>query len=81
MRFYFDIDDDHYSAKDGEGIDLPNIQAAHQHANRVSTSVACDVFDANGSKVIVTVRDDLQPLLSLTLTLSREEFPIRERPV
>jgi hypothetical protein len=74
MRFYFDIHDDYYSAQDEQGIDLANAEAARQHANKVATSVACDVFEASGSQLTVTVRDGTRPLFALVLTLSLRQF-------
>jgi hypothetical protein len=79
MRFFFDIDDDHYSAKDGNGVDLPDVDAARQHASKVATSVAYDLFEAGGSKVVVTVRDDARSRLALSVELSLKQFP--ESPV
>jgi len=74
MRFYFDIQDDHYSARDSEGVALPSVQAARKQANNIITSIARDLFDADGSQVAVTVRNDKDNLFVLTVTLSLKEF-------
>jgi hypothetical protein len=75
MRFYFDIEDDHYSAKDENGVDLSNVDAARQHASKVATSVAWDLFEAGGSKVVVTVRDETRSRLAVSVELSLKQFP------
>ena len=72
MRFYFDIQDDHYCARDSEGV--PSVHAARKQANNIITSIARDLFDADGSQVAVTVRDDTDNLFVLTVTLSFKEF-------
>jgi len=76
MRFYFDIDDDYYSARDEDGIELASDEAARHHANKVASSIACDLFDASGSQLTVTVRDSTRPLFALVITLSVTHFAL-----
>jgi hypothetical protein len=86
MRFYFDIADDFYSALDHEGTDLGAVEAARLHATDIATSVARDVVTANGSQVVVTVRDETESLFDVTLTVkwtlhrTQVEFLERDRP-
>jgi hypothetical protein len=74
MRYYFDVHDDVYSAQDKDGIDLPSVNEARKKAYEIATSIAQDVFNAGGSKLLVTVRDHTKPLFALTVTLSIEDF-------
>jgi hypothetical protein len=74
MRYYFDLQDDVYSAGDRDGIDLPSVEDARQKANDIATSIARDLFNANGSKVLVTVRDDTKPLFAVTVSRRVEEL-------
>ena len=74
MRFYFDIHDDFYSSPDRDGGDFPNVQAAWIEAVTVATSIARDVFTAKGTQVTVSVRDDIQPLFEMTLTLTSKKL-------
>jgi hypothetical protein len=73
MRFYFDIQDDFYIASDDAGGDFPSVEAARREAVTVATSIARDLFMANGSQVTVTVRDDVKPLWQMTVTLTRKD--------
>jgi len=75
MRFYFDVYDDIYSAVDNDGIDLPTVEDARKKANHITTSIARDVFDGDGSKVSVTVRDETKIVFMMTVRLVLEEPP------
>ena len=74
MRFYFDIRDDFYAATDRDGINLPTVDAARKEGSDIAASIARDLFQSNGSRVIVTVRDDTRRLFELILTLTQEDF-------
>jgi hypothetical protein len=67
MRYYFDLHDDVFSAEDKDGVDLPSVENARQKAIDIARSVARDLFNANGSNVLVTVRNDTKPLFALTV--------------
>ena len=75
MRYYFDVRDDFYSAEDEKGEELADVDAARREAVRVATSIAGDVFGADGSSITVRVRDQVQPLFELRVSLSRRELP------
>jgi hypothetical protein len=74
MRFYFDISDDFYTAADLEGVNLSTVGAARKEGSDIAASIARDLFSSNGSRVVVTVRDDTRRLFALTLTLTQEDF-------
>jgi hypothetical protein len=74
MRFYFDIRDDFYVATDREGLNLPTVDAARREGSDIAASIARDLFQSNGSRVVVTVRNDTRPLFELTLTLTQEDL-------
>jgi len=74
MRFYFDIRDDFYTAVDAEGVNLPTVEAARKEGSDLAASIARDLFQSNGSQVVVTVRDDAKPLFELTLTLTQKDL-------
>jgi len=73
MRFYFDVHDEIYSAVDNDGTTLHQVEDARKKANQIATAIARDVFDANGSKISVTVRDQNKILFVMTISLIIEE--------
>ena len=73
MRFYFDVHDEIYSAVDNDGTTLPQVEDARKQANHIATAIARDVFDTNGSKLSVTVRDQNKILFVMTIRLIIEE--------
>jgi hypothetical protein len=73
MRFYFDVHDEIYSAVDNDGTTLLQLEDARKKANDIATAIARDVFDANGSKLSVTVRDQSKILFVMTISLIIEE--------
>ena len=73
-RFYFDVRDDFYSADDNVGSDLAGVETARREAVRLVTSIATDVFNANGSGVTVKVRDDDRALFEVSVSLSCRDF-------
>ena len=70
MRYYFDVEDDFYSAVDTWGVDLRSEEAARKEAHRLAAGIAFDLLSAGGSRLSVKVRDDLKVLLELSITLS-----------
>ena len=74
MRYYFDNDDDFYSANDDAGEELSGIDAARHEAVKVATSIARDLFTANGSGITVTVRDKTQAVFEVSVSLSRRDL-------
>ena len=74
MRVYFDIKDDFFAAVDAEGAELPGLEAAEREAIAMATSVARDVFSSRGTEVLVTVRNDKQPLFELRVTAARKDM-------
>ena len=70
MRYYFDVEDDFYSAVDTRGLDLPSEEAARNEAHRLAAGIALDLLNAGGSRLSIKVRDDLKVLLQVALTLS-----------
>jgi hypothetical protein len=70
MRYYFDVEDDFYSAVDTWGIDLPSEEAARKEAHRLAAGIAWDLLNAGGSRLNIKVRTDLEILLQVALTLS-----------
>jgi hypothetical protein len=73
MRYYFDIRDDFYAVSDADGGDFATVDEARREAIAIAVSIARDVFNASGSQLTVTVRDEVKPLLELTLTLSHND--------
>jgi hypothetical protein len=74
MRFYFDIKDDFFAAIDEEGAELPSLEAAERDAMATATAVARDVFSSRGTEVLITVRNERQPLFELRLTAARKDL-------
>jgi hypothetical protein len=74
MRYYFDVRDDFVAVSDGEGTKYASREAARKEAIVTATSIARDVFTANGSQVTLTVRSEDGPLFEMTVTLVRKEF-------
>jgi hypothetical protein len=74
MRYYFDIRDDFLALSDEEGTEYASLEAAGNDAIVTATSIARDVFTANGSRVTLTVRREDGPVFEMTLTFSRKEF-------
>jgi hypothetical protein len=70
MRYYFDVEDDFYSAVDSSGVDLRSEEAARKEAHRLAAGIAFDLLNTGGSRLSVKVRDDLKVLLEVSLTLS-----------
>jgi hypothetical protein len=69
MRFYFDIRDDFYVSTDTDGLILTDVESARKEAIAAATSIAEDVFKAKGSQVMLSVRDEVNTLFELTITL------------
>ncbi|WLB24120.1 DUF6894 family protein [Bradyrhizobium japonicum] len=74
MRYFFDIRDDFYSADDADGEELSGIDAAHREAVKVATSIAGDVFVAEGFEITVTVRDEERPIFEVSVNLNRKDL-------
>jgi len=74
MRYFFDIRDDFLALPDEEGAEHASLEAARKEAIVTATSIARDVFTANGSQVTVTVRGEDGPVFELTVALSRKEL-------
>ena len=70
MRYYFDVEDDFYSAADTSGVDLRSEKAARNEAHRLAARIALDLLNTGGSRLIVRVRDDLKVLLEVSVALS-----------
>jgi len=70
MRYYFDVEDDFYSAVDTWGVDLRSEEAARKEAHRLAAGIAFDLLNSGGSRLSVKVRDDLKVFLELSITLS-----------
>jgi hypothetical protein len=70
MRYYFDVEDDFYSAVDTEGTDFRSEEAACNEAHRLAAGIALDLLNAGGSRLTIKVRDDSKVLLQVALTLS-----------
>ena len=74
MHFYFDVRDDFYAFRDTDGLEFPDVETAKNEAIAVATSIAQDVFNAGGSEVSVTVRDEIRSVLEVTLILKLNDL-------
>ncbi|MGC2775167.1 MAG: hypothetical protein WA418_05940 [Bradyrhizobium sp.] len=74
MRYFFDIRDNFYAADDEDGVEYSDSAAARREALKVATSIAEDLFIANGSEISVTVRDKDGPLFELIVNLQTKEL-------
>jgi hypothetical protein len=70
MRYYFDVEDDFYSAVDRWGLDLRSEEAARSEAHRLAAGIALDLLNAGGSRLSIKVRDDRKVVCHVALTLS-----------
>lgn len=69
MRYFFDVRDDFYAAVDDQGSELTDHDAARREAVRLATSIAPDVFAADGAEITVTIRSEEQSLFDVSVTL------------
>ena len=74
MRYFFDIRDDFYAANDDDGADFLDPAAARREALRAATTIAEDLFIANGSAIKVTVWDDDGPLFEIVVYLKMKDL-------
>jgi hypothetical protein len=81
MRFYFDIRDDFYALTDTDGLVCPDVESAKKEAISAATSIARDVFEAKGSQVVVSVRDEVKLLFEMTVTLKQNDLTVPSQPI
>jgi Domain of unknown function (DUF6894) len=74
MRYFFDIRDDFFAAEDDQGEELAGPDIARREAVKVATSIAEDLFVANGSEITVIVRDEERPLFEIIVNLRTRDL-------
>ena len=76
-RYYFDLRDGNAVARDEEGVELPDIEAAQEEAARSLADMARDAIrsrtqHARGRHMAIQVRDDTGPVLQATFLFEVE---------
>jgi hypothetical protein len=73
-RYFFDFKTDDAFANDEDGVELPNVEAAHNEAVDSLAEMFVIKEGATDQHFIINVRDELGPVLQITAVIGSTIF-------